>query len=337
MLEIRENLDLTKFTSLKVGDKASYFVLVKNLDDLKEAHSIACEKKLDIFVLGGGTNILISRPLNLLVLKNEIKGINIEKETKNHVYIRANSGEWWSSLVDFSVAKNLGGLENLYYVPGTVGAAPVQNIGAYGRELKDSLVSLKAYDFKTKKIKEFSNKDCQFSYRNSIFKTKYKNRFFILSILVKLDKKPKLQLDYGQIKQRLKSSKPSTKQVAKVIKEIRDEKLPNPAKLPNAGSFFKNPEIKLADFKKLEKKYPDIVSFQASKKSLIKVPAGWLIEKAGFKGKRFGPVGMYEKQALILVNYDKAKAKDVLNLVKKVKKQVKKKFNINLEEEVVIL
>lgn len=337
MFQIKKNLDLTKFTSLKVANKASFFVVVKNFEDLKKAHGIACEKKLDIFVLGGGTNILITRPLNLLVIKNEIKGINIEKETKNYTYIKAYSGEWWSSLVDFSVEKNLGGLENLYYVPGTVGAAPVQNIGAYGRELKDSLLSLKVYDFKTKKIKEFSNKDCQFGYRNSIFKSKYKNRFFIISILVKLSKKPKLQLDYGQIKERLKISNPNTKQVAKVIKEIRDEKLPNPAKLPNAGSFFKNPEIKLNDFKKLKEKYPDILSFKASKKSLVRVPAGWLIEKAGFKGKRFGPVAMYEKQALILVNYNKAKARDVLNLVDNVKKQVKKKFNIKLEEEVVIL
>ncbi len=340
MLEIKKNHDLTKFTSLKVGDKASYFAVLKNFDDLIKAHNFAKEKKIDIFVLGGGTNVLISSFLKLLVIKNEIKGISKEKETKNHVYIRAHSGESWSTLVDFSVSRNWGGLENLYYVPGTVGAAPVQNIGAYGKELKDSLVSLKAYDLKTGKIKEFSNKDCQFSYRNSVFKKKYKNRFFIISILVKLDKKPKLQLDYGQIKEKLNNLgilNPNTKQVAKVIKKIRDEKLPNPAVLPNAGSFFKNPEIKLADFKKLKEKHPDIVSFKASKKSLVKVPAGWLIEKAGFKGKRFGPVGMYEKQALILVNYKQAKAKDVLKLVSNVKKSVKQKFNIKLEEEVVIL
>lgn len=337
MLDIKENIDLTPYTSLKVGNKADYFLKIKNLDDLIAAHSFAKENNLDIFVLGGGTNILISQALKCLVLKNEIKGITKEKEDKSYVYIRANSGEWWSSLVDYTINNNWGGLENLYYVPGTVGAAPVQNIGAYGKELKDNFVSLTAYDFKTRKIKEFSKADCQFGYRDSVFKNKYKNRFFILSILVKLDKKPKFKLDYGPIKERLGSKKISISHVAKVIKEIRDEKLPNPAKLPNAGSFFKNPEIDNQHFKKLKEDYPDIVSFKASDKSLIKVPAGWLIEKAGFKGKRFNSVGMYEKQALILVNYDRAKAKDVLDLVKKIKKTVKQKFAINLEEEVIIL
>jgi len=340
MVKIEKNLDLTKFTSLKVGDKASYFATIKSLKDLKEAHVFAKENNLGIFVLGGGTNLLITKFLDLLVLKNELKGIEIKRETKNHVYLQAYSGQWWSSLVDFAVKNNWGGLENLYYVPGTVGAAPVQNIGAYGKELKDNFVSLKAFDFKTGKIKEFLNKDCQFGYRDSIFKRKYKNRYFIISIIVKLDKKPKLVLNYGKVKEKLEAKGISAfdvEKVAKVIKEIRDEKLPNPAVLPNAGSFFKNPEIKNLHFEKLKEKYPEIVSFKTNRRSFVKVPAGWLIEQAGFKGKRFKSVGMYEKQALILVNYKNAKPKEVLSLVEKIKKEIKKKFDIKLEEEVVIL
>lgn len=340
MLEIKKNVNLSNFTSLKIGDKAKYFVVVKSEDDLKKALFFAKENDLNIFVLGGGTNTLITKNLDFLVIKNEIKGIKIIKETKNHVFVEANSGEIWTTLVDFSISKNLGGLENLYYVPGTVGAAPIQNIGAYGKELKDNFVSLLAFDLKTAKFRNFSKADCKFGYRDSVFKNKYKNRFFIVNIKVKLDKKAKLVLNYGQVKERLSEigiEKPNIKQVAKIIKKIRDEKLPNPAVLPNAGSFFKNPEIKKNHFKKLLKKYPNIPNFKASKENLIKVPAGWLIEQAGFKGKKFKSVGMYEKQALILVNYNKAKAKDVLALVKKIKNKVYKKFQIKLEEEVNIL
>ncbi len=340
MLEIKKNVNLSNFTSLKIGDKAKYFVVVKSEDDLKKALFFAKENDLNIFVLGGGTNTLITKNLDFLVIKNEIKGIKIVKETKNHVFVEANSGEIWTTLVDFSISKNLGGLENLYYVPGTVGAAPIQNIGAYGKELKDNFVSLLAFDLKTAKFRNFSKVDCKFGYRDSVFKNKYKNRFFIVNITVKLDKKAKLVLNYGQVKERLSEigiEKPNIKQVAKIIKKIRDEKLPNPAVLPNAGSFFKNPEIKKNHFKKLLKKHPNIPNFKASKENLIKVPAGWLIEQAGFKGKKFKSVGMYEKQALILVTYNKAKAKDVLALVKKIKNKVYKKFQIKLEEEVNIL
>ncbi len=340
MLEIKKNINLSSFTSLKIGDKAKYFAVVKNQEDLKKAIFFAKENGLSVFILGGGTNTLITKNLECLVIKNEIKGIEILKETKNHVYVTANSGEIWSTLVDFTINKNLGGLENLYYVPGTVGAAPIQNIGAYGKELKDNLFSLLAYDLKTGKYKEFSRDDCQFAYRDSIFKKKYKNRFYIISITVKLDKKPKLVLNYGQVKERLHDigiKKPNIKQVAKIIKKIRDEKLPNPAVLANAGSFFKNPEIKENLFKKLAKEYHGIPNFKGTKKNLVKIPAAWLIEEAGFKGKKFNSVGMYEKQALILVNYDNAKAKDVLSLVKKVKNTVYKKFQIILEEEVNIL
>jgi UDP-N-acetylmuramate dehydrogenase len=339
MLNILKNINLKSYTTLKIGEKASFLAIIKNENDLYSAIDFAQEKDLPILILGGGSNVLISRPLKALVLKNEIKGIEVIKESQNFVYIESASGEWWSSLVDFSINNNWGGIENLYYVPGTVGAAPIQNIGAYGAELKDVFVSLRALDLKTKKIKVFSKKDCQFAYRDSIFKRKFKNRYFILSIIIKLSKQAKLNLNYGDIKLKLTEKgikEPSVKQLAHVIREIRDSKLPNPAVLANAGSFFKNPEIKKSHFLKLKKDYPNIKSFPSLKPSLVKVPAAWLIDQAGFKGKRFGPVGMYKKQALILVNYNQAKAKDVLNLVDKIKKVIFNKFKIRLETEVII-
>ncbi len=339
MLKIQKNINLKPYTTLKIGDQADFFVVIENENDLYAAISFAKEKKLPIFVLGGGSNILISQPLKGLVLKNEIKGIKVKRETKNFVYLESASGEWWSSLVDFSINNNWGGVENLYYVPGTVGAAPIQNIGAYGAELKDVFVSLRALDLKTGQLKVFSKKDCQFSYRDSIFKRQFKNRYFILSLIIKLSKKPKLNLNYGELKSKLADQgikKPTVKQLAQIIREIRDSKLPNPAVLANAGSFFKNPEIKQSHFLELKKKYPNIKSFPGPKASLVKVPAAWLIDQAGFKGKRFGPVGMYAKQALILVNYNQAKAKHVLDLVDKIKKTVFKQFKIKLEPEVII-
>lgn len=340
MLKIQRQVNLAPYTTLKVVAKATYFAVIKDEIELKEAIIWAKTKKLDIFVLGGGSNILFTKTVKALVLKNEIKGVRVVKESSASAWVEARSGESWSSLVHFAIERNWGGIENLYYVPGTVGAAPVQNIGAYGAELKDTFVSLKAFNLKTGKEKIFSKKDCAFGYRQSIFKGKAKGKYFIASITLKLSKKPFLSLDYGDIKAKLAEQglkKPNIKELAEIIRQIRDSKLPNPAVLANAGSFFKNPEISLVAFKKLQKKFPEIKFFPGSKKNLIKVPAGWLIEQAGFKGKRFGAVGMYEKQALILVNYGGAKATEVVKHIKRVQVGVFKKFDIKIEPEVNIV
>lgn len=340
MLKIEKQVDLTSYTSLKIGAKAAYFAVISVESDLFEAYQWARAHKLGIFVLGGGSNMLISKPLKALVLKNELKGIRVVKETTASAWVESRSGEWWSTLVNFAVERNWGGIENLYYVPGTVGAAPVQNIGAYGVELKDSFVSLRAYDLQAGKEKIFTAAECKFAYRDSIFKGKYKGRYFILSVTLKLSKRPKLKLDYGDIQTKLNEQgikKPNIRQLADIIRQIRDSKLPNPAQLANAGSFFKNPEISNNAFKKLQGKFPDIKFFPASKKGLVKVPAGWLIEQTGFKGKHYGKVGMYEKQALILVNYGGASSKQALAHIARVQKAVIKKFGIKIEPEVNII
>lgn len=340
MLKIERNKDLSVYTTLKIAGVSSYFARLKKSEDMAEAIAFAKANKLPFFILGGGSNMLISSNLKALVLKNEIKGIKVIKESASAVWLEAGAGEDWNKLVDYAVKNNWAGIENLAGIPGTVGAAPVQNIGAYGRELKDIFVSLIAVDLKTGQQKVFRKKDCDFGYRQSIFKGKYKGKYLIVSVVIKVEKKAKFHLEYGSIKdelKRLRISSPSVADIAKIIRKIRRSKLPNPKKLANAGSFFKNPEISEAQFKKLLKLHPEVKHFPGSKKGMIKIPAGWLIENAGLKGKRFGSVGMYDKQALILVNYGGANAKQALAHIRRVQKTVKDKFGLVIEPEVNII
>jgi UDP-N-acetylmuramate dehydrogenase len=339
MLNIEKNIILAPYTSFKIGQAAEFFAIIKSLADLKEAIAWARKNKKAIFILGGGSNVLISKKIKGLVLKNEIRGIKIVNDKAKYSLVEALSGESWTKFVNFTVENNLYGLENLFLIYGTVGAAPIQNIGAYGVELKDSFYSLLAIDLKTGEAKKFSSADCKFGYRDSIFKNKLKGKYFIYSVTVKLNKKADLKLDYGSIRKELLFkgiSDPYLKDVIKVITEIRNNKLPNPGVLPNAGSYFKNAEISSKKLKELLKKYPTIPNFKVAS-GKIKIPTGWLIEQAGFKGKKIGSVSMYEKQALILVNHGGAEAKHVLSLVKKVKAAVKKKFGIDIQEEVNVI
>lgn len=338
MLVISKNVNLAPYTTLRIGSLAEFFVVIKSKEDLTEAISWAKTNKKAIFILGGGSNLLITSKINGLVIKNEITGSSLSKETKTNAWVTGNSGENWSRFINYAVQKNLYGLENLYLIYGTVGAAPIQNIGAYGVEFKDNFDSLLAVDLKTGKEKVFNLADCQFAYRDSIFKKKLRGRYFIYQVTMKLSKKPNFKIEYGDIKNKLQEKgikSPTLSQIIKVIQTIRNSKLPNPAVLSNAGSFFKNPEVSVILFKKLQKQYPDIKSFVSGKK--IKVPAGWLIEKAGLKGKKFGPISMYEKQALILVNHGGGTASQVLSQVDRVQKIVLKKFGIKLEPEVNII
>ncbi len=339
MLNIEKNHPLAQYTTIKVGLTADYFVVVKNKSELIEAIEFAKHNKQAITVIGGGSNTLFSGKIKGLVIKNEIKGIKIIKQNKTNALVEALSGESWTKFVAFTVENKLSGLENLFLIYGTVGAAPMQNIGAYGVELKDSFYNLLAVNLKTGKEKIFSASDCKFGYRDSVFKNKLKGQYFIYSVTAKLNKKPSFKLNYGSLGETLLAKgikKPTAQDVVKTIIEIRNSKLPNPYVLPNAGSFFKNPEVSLALFKNLAKKYPSMPSFPVSK-TKIKIPAGWLIEQVGLKGKKFGPVRMYEKQALILVNEGGANAQQVLGLIKKVKTAVKKKFGLDLREEVNVI
>ncbi len=340
MLKILKKHDLSPYLTMKVGAKAEYFAVLKNKADFFEAIKFAQEKSLPIFILGGGSNTVVVKNIKALVLKNEIEGLKIKKENSREVHLEIMSGESWMKLVNYSVSQGLYGLENLASIYGTVGAAPIQNIGAYGAEFSQVFDYLVAYDLKTGKEKIFNAKECELGYRDSIFKRKAKGKYFIYSLVLKLKKRAQLNLEYGAINEELKKlgiKNPGPKDVSQVVHKIRNSKLPNPAILPNAGSFFKNPEIKNNAFLKLQKTYPEIPFFASAKKGMIKVPAGWLIEKAGFKGKKFGPVGMYEGQALILVNYGGAKASDIMKMIERIKKKIKESFSIDLEAEVNII
>ncbi|MDD3711179.1 MAG: UDP-N-acetylmuramate dehydrogenase [Patescibacteria group bacterium] len=338
-IKILENIKLSDYTTFKIGGLAKYFVVVKSEEELFATINWANKKDEKIFVLGGGSNLLFSDDgYDGLVIKNEIKGLEIVSENESEVIVRVYSGEIWSKLVYFTIENGLYGLENTFYIPGTVGASPIQNIGAYGTEIKDVFYNLKAVDIKTGEGRFFNLEDCNFSYRDSVFKKELKGKYFILWVEFKLSRSGKLNLNYPDVQRVLEErgiKEPSLRELTEIIREIRDSKLPNPAVLANAGSFFKNPIINPEHFKVLKEKFPDIKSFVDEQG--FKIPAGWLIEQCGFKGKTFGPVGIYEKQALIIVNHGGAKQKDVLGLVENIKQEVKNRFDIDLEEEVNVL
>lgn len=339
MLKIEKNFDLSPYTTLKIGAPAEFFAVIKSLEDIQEAIAWAREHKKPLWILGGGSNVLIAQKIKALVLKNEIKGMKILERQDDEVLVEGKSGESWTKFVNFTVRHHLYGLENLYLIYGTVGAAPVQNIGAYGVELKDSFYHLKAINLKTGQERIFSRRDCRFGYRDSIFKRSLKGQYFIYSVTFRLKRRGELKLEYGSLRESLEQkgiTKPSLRQVINLIGEVRNSKLPNPLALPNAGSFFKNVETTPAKLKALLKKYPDLPSFPAGR-GKVKIPSGWLIETAGFKGKRSGPVGMHDKQALVLVNYGEAKPAQVLAHIRKVQAAVKRKFGLDLETEVNII
>ena len=339
MLKIQKNIPLAPYTTLRIGAPAEFFAVIKSREDLDEAIAWANKNRKTIMVLGGGSNILISKKIKGLVLKNEIRGMEVIDRQADYALVEGKSGESWTKFVNFTLDHGYYGLENLFLIHGTVGAAPVQNIGAYGVELKDSFYHLKAIDLKTGHEKIFAKKDCRFAYRNSVFKTKFKGKYFIYSVTVKLSRQADFKLDYGSIREELLKkgiSNPYASDVIRVIGEIRNAKIPSPGLLPNAGSYFKNAEISQAKFQSLLEKYPGLPGFPAGR-AKMKVPAGWLIEQTGFKGKKFGPAWMYEKQALILVHNGRADAKQVLALAKKVKAAVRKKFGIDLSEEINVI
>jgi UDP-N-acetylmuramate dehydrogenase len=338
-LRILENVDLKNYSTFKIGGRAEFFAVIEEKEDLLDAISWAKDRAKKIFVLGGGSNVLFPDDFFPgLVLKNEIKGIDIVGERGDDVIVRSYSGEGWSKLVNFSIEKGLYGIENTFYIHGTVGAAPVQNIGAYGVEIKDSFHELCAIDLNSGKEVFFSKKDCNFSYRDSIFKREAKDKYFILWVDLVLSRNDSLNLNYPDIYREMASrgiKSPSLKELTDIIREIRDRKLPNPAITANAGSFFKNPFVSLEFLEKLKEKFPDIRFFLENGQA--KISAAWMIDNCGLKGKRVGSAGVYEKHALILVNHGQAKQKDILELANIIKEKVKEKFDIELEPEVNIL
>lgn len=291
----------------------------------------------ELFVLGGGSNILLTKDLNLTVLHINLKGIEVINKSQSHVLVRAKAGENWHAFVRYCIDQDFGGLENLSLIPGNVGTAPIQNIGAYGVELKDTFVECQAIHRQTLETRIFTNVDCKFGYRNSVFKNEFKDQYVITSVVFRLTNGfHQLHTSYGSIKEELKIMKikyPDIRDISDAVIRIRESKLPDPKKLGNSGSFFKNPIIPKEQFLDLQKEFPEIRSYPVTDK-LIKVPAGWLIDHAGMKGYRDGDAGVHKRQALVLVNYGTATGKDILALARKIQAKIKKKYGISLEMEV---
>ena len=337
---ITENKSLKYFNSFGVETMARYFTSFSTPDELQEirmnATYITNRSKL---ILGGGSNILFTKDFDGLVLKNDLKGIELIKEDKEYYYVKVSAGENWHQFTQYCIHHNFAGVENLSLIPGNIGASPIQNIGAYGVEIKDVFYALEALHLAENNIHAFSLNDCEFGYRDSIFKSKYKGQYLILNVTFKLNKKPGYHTQYGAIEQELEkmgSPELSIKTISEAVIRIRSSKLPDPAKMGNAGSFFKNPVIPSSQFNELKKAFSDITGFQVNNRQ-TKIAAGWLIEKCGWKGYRKNEVGCYEKQALVLVNFGSAKGIDIFNLSEEIISSVIEKFNIILEREVNIL
>ena len=336
---IKQDFCLKPFNTFGLEIIARRLSIITSLNDLQELHSSGEFAKNKVLILSKGSNILFTDHFEGLVLLNQIWGKKVIKEDEENVFLKVSSGEFWPSLVEFAIENNWGGLENMTDIPGKMGAAPIQNIGAYGAELKDVMVSLEAFNLNTGETIEFANNECKFGYRSSIFKTNYKNKFFITSVTLKLSKNPKLNLSYKPLADAFKDIEVNDitiSDVSKKVIEIRNSKLPNPDKLKNAGSFFKNPVVDQQKLASLKSKFPLIPSFSAIN-GQYKLPAAWLIEQCGWKGKRKGNVGVYEKQALVIVNYDKATGKEILDFANSIKKSVYTKFGVNLAMEVNIV
>ncbi|MFT7073233.1 UDP-N-acetylmuramate dehydrogenase [Patiriisocius sp. Uisw_017] len=337
-MNIIENISLKPYNTFGIDATARHFVSVTTVNELKEVLSLSQFKNR--FILGGGSNMLLKNDIDALVIHIDLKGISVLEKTKSHVHLRCMAGENWHELVLFCIEHNYGGLENLSLIPGNVGTAPIQNIGAYGVEIKDALISCEALNIETGKIKTFTNVECNFRYRNSIFKTELKGKYIITSVTFQLSKKlHKLHTSYGAIENELVKrnfKNPTIKNVSDAVIAIRQSKLPDPKVLGNSGSFFKNPIISVSKFNQFSTKFPEAPSYKVSETE-YKIPAGWLIEQAGFKGKRFGDAGVHKKQALVLVNYGNASGTEIWNLALQIQKKVKDLYDITIEAEVNVI
>lgn len=337
-MTVQDNISLKPYNTFGIDVLAEKFVSIASVEELIDIlQKYKGENKL---FLGGGSNMLLTKPIEGLVIHLNLKGKTIVFEDDNNVHVKGNAGENWHEFVLWCIKRGFGGIENLSLIPGNLGTAPIQNIGAYGVELKDVMVSCEALDLRDSSIKTLTNEECEFGYRESIFKQKEKGNFIVLSVTVKLTKSNhSFHTSYGAIKEELENmgiSKPSIEDISNAVIKIRQSKLPDPKEIGNSGSFFKNPIIPTEQYLQLKKNFPDIPHYPVSETE-VKVPAGWLIEKVGFKGKTLGNYGVHKKQALVLVNYGEAKGNDILELAHLIQKTILRIFNIKIEFEVNIL
>lgn len=334
-MQVHENYSLQKYNTFRIDAFAKYFSTFSSVEELQE---IWDEKKTATqLILGGGSNILFTKNFDGYVLKNEIPGIDVMDEDEENVFVRAGAGVAWHSFVTFCVNNNFGGVENLSLIPGNVGASPMQNIGAYGVEIKDVFFGLDAFHLKENCVEKFKTEDCKFGYRDSVFKKKYKDQFAILNVTYRLQKNPQFNISYGAIQEELKKMEVeqlNIKAISDAVISIRTSKLPDPALIGNAGSFFKNPVISQEKLDLLKEELKDLDFPFYKNGEIYKIPAGWLIQQCGWKGFRKGDAGCYDKQALVLVNYGNATGKEIYDLSEEIKLSVKEKFDIDLEREV---
>lgn len=333
---IKENISLKPYNTFGIDAKARFFISIDSVEKLKTVLSLEQFKSAKKLFIGGGSNLLLLNDFDGLVIKIEISGIDKVTETENGVILKAGAGVIWHDFVMYCVDNRFYGVENLSLIPGTVGAAPMQNIGAYGVEIKDVFESLEALNTSTLEVETFNLEKCRFGYRESIFKHEAKDKYVILNVSFNLQKNGNLNLEYGAIKDTLSQmqiSNPTLKEVSEAVISIRKSKLPDPSEIGNSGSFFKNPEIPKTRFEKLKEKYPNAPSYPVNE-NLVKVPAGWLIEQAGWKGHREGNVGVHARQALVLVNYGGGTGIEIKALAEKIQKSVFEKYGIEINPEV---
>ncbi|NMM49211.1 UDP-N-acetylmuramate dehydrogenase [Marinigracilibium pacificum] len=339
MIDIKQNADLKNYHTFGVPAIAEQLVEVHSIEDIREALKYASEHKLELHVFGGGSNILFRNNPNGLTIVNKLTGIEVIKENNSEVELTVGAGEIWHEFVLSCLEKGYYGIENLSLIPGTVGAAPMQNIGAYGVEIKEVFKYLDAINKETGELERFSNEECHFGYRTSVFKTTQRDKYIIAKVTFKLSKIPNVNISYGAISGTLEKmgiDSPTPQDVSKAVIKIRSSKLPDPKQIGNAGSFFKNPSIEKALYSKLKEEYPEIPGYDQPDNT-VKVPAGWLIEQCGWKGKKVGNTGSHKDQALVLVNYGNATGDEIFNLSEDILISVKNKFGINLEREVNVI
>ena len=341
-MEILNHFSLKNYNTFGIEANAKQFVGVHSVADLK---TVLIENKTkNKFILGGGSNMLLTQDIDALVIHIDLKGKKIVEENDDFVWVESQAGENWHEFVLWTINQNFGGLENMSLIPGNVGTTPVQNIGAYGTEIKDTFVSCSALKIDTLEMKTFSKEECHFGYRESVFKNEVKDQYIITSVVFKLTKRNhKINISYGDIALELEKNnpevsglQPTLKDVSNAVIAIRQSKLPDPKVLGNSGSFFKNPIVLKSDFEKIHQKFPEMKFYEISETE-VKVPAGWLIEQAGFKGKRYGDAGIHKNQALVLVNYGSATGQEILNVSKEIQDTIFRTFGISIEAEVNII
>jgi UDP-N-acetylmuramate dehydrogenase len=337
-MEVLADFSLKNYNTFGIEAKAKQFIAVHSLDDLKAVLKQHPEDKK--LILGGGSNMLLTSDVDALVIHIDLKGKKIIQENDDFVWVESQAGENWHEFVLWTIDQNFGGLENMSLIPGNVGTTPVQNIGAYGTEMKDTFVSCEAITVANQQMKTFVKEECSFGYRESVFKNEAKNQYVIASVVFKLTKRNhKINTSYGDITAELAKnniSVPTLKDVSNAVIAIRQTKLPDPKELGNSGSFFKNPILLKSDFEKIHQQFPEMKYYEVSETE-VKVPAGWLIEQAGFKGKRFGDAGIHKNQALVLVNYGNATGQEILDVSKDIQDTVYKTFGIHIEAEVNVI